>query len=136
MKLAIHKTVDISYLKLTLPVRYEDEQLPYEFPFRKGDVWEVHINLDNHTILGWSTEEIEHVYLKVVDTGIYTLLDGDNNVVACLDGEYVPHGLIPGEWGDYVSLVISETGEILNWPTDPNFDDFHDIFDGDGNRVR
>ena len=40
--------------------------------------------------------------------------------------DYVPHGLVPGEWGDYVHLKIDATGKITNWPTKISLADFEE----------
>jgi hypothetical protein len=41
-----------------------------------------------------------------------------------IEQNYVPHGLIPGEYGDYVSLKINEQGIITNWPKHPDIREF------------
>jgi len=61
--------------------------------------------------------------LKVVDNGLYTLYDRLGQQIARYDG-YVPHSVIPGDYGDYVSLKIDAEGVITNWPLQPSFDVF------------
>jgi hypothetical protein len=53
--------------------------------------------------------------MKVNDSGTYILRDGSGDIIAERD-DYVPHGIIPGEYGDYVDLKINEVGKITNWP--------------------
>jgi hypothetical protein len=62
-------------------------------------------------------DESYDIFVKVVDQGVYQLIDSDNSVVAELDREYVPHGIVPGEYGDYIKLKIhGGKGIITNWP--------------------
>jgi siroheme synthase len=71
---------------------------------------------------GWPQGVEGRFYMKVVDEGTYTLinLQGDTRtVVACKQGDYVPHGVVPGEYGDYVHLKINGHGVITNWPKSP-----------------
>ncbi len=58
--------------------------------------------------------------MKVCDEGVYTLLS-DGKEVATRDG-YVPHGVVPGEYGDYVILNIASDGKITNWPAPDEID--------------
>jgi hypothetical protein len=52
--------------------------------------------------------------MKVCDCGVYRLYDEDMFVLGEVDG-YVPHGVVPGRYGDYISLDIQEDGTIANW---------------------
>ena len=56
--------------------------------------------------------------MKVVDMGTYRAIVGE--VVE----DYVPHGVIPGEYGDYVDFDIDENGVITNWPKHPDIRQF------------
>ena len=120
----IIETVDVKYLGINLPVRYGDEDIPYDAPQRIGDTWEAFIDIDAGTVLNWPQGKTLDMYMKVVDSGIYTLYTELMQEVACLEGEYVPHGLVPGEWGDYVHLKIDENGKITNWPAKISLEDF------------
>ena len=57
----------------------------------------------------------KNINLKVSDGGVYVLRDAAGNEVARIDPGYVPHSLVPGEYGDYVDLSI-EQGVITDWP--------------------
>jgi hypothetical protein len=81
----------------------------------KGNNSLVQINIATGEIHDWPQGNTLDMYMKVVDSGIYILRDGDGNIIADRN-DYVPHGIIPGEWGDYVDLKIDETGKITNWP--------------------
>lgn len=119
------KEVEITHVLVTLPVRYGEEDIPNDFPLRQGKKWEAKIEIDTGKILGWPEGQAGEIeYMKVCDEGSYALLDAAGNVVLSIEQNYVPHGLIPGEYGDYVSLKINEQGIITNWPKRPDICEF------------
>lgn len=119
------KEVEITHVLVTLPVRYGEEDIPNDFPLRQGKKWEAKIEIDTGKILGWPEGQAGEIeYMKVCDEGSYALLDAAGNVVLSIEQNYVPHGVIPGEYGDYVSLTINERGVITNWPKLPNICEF------------
>lgn len=70
-------------------------------------------------------DESYDIYVKVVDQGVYSLIDDAGAIEAELDREYVPHGIVPGEYGDYISLKIhGGRGIITNWPKKPDVSEF------------
>lgn len=107
--------VEVDAIRCELPVRYEEEDIPNDFPMRKGDMWTVTIDLATHAIRGWPKGRAERVDMKVCDEGRYFLLSGDN-IVATRDRDYVP-GCIPGRYGDYIEFEIDENGVLKNWDT-------------------
>lgn len=128
MKLQIPTTkeVNITRVRLALPVRYDDEDIPYDFPLRDGEMWTADVDIDTGKIHGWPKGQVGHIRnMKVCDGGVYVLYDDAGNEVARRE-DYVPHGLVPGEYGDYVSLKIDETGTITNWPKNPKLSAFFD----------
>lgn len=119
------KAVEITHVLVTLPVRYEEEDIPNDFPLRQGKKWEAKIEIDTGKILGWPEGQAGEIeYMKVCDEGSYALLDASGNVVLSIEQNYVPHGVIPGEYGDYVTLKINEHGVITNWPKRPDIYEF------------
>ncbi len=114
------REIEVAFVKVSVPVRYDEEDIPNDFPLRKGDVWEAIINADTGEIQGWPQHPACLLHMKVVDEGSYYLLDENKNQIAALVQEYVPHGIIPGEYGDYIVFEISETGRITNWKTRPD----------------
>ena len=44
-------------------------------------------------------------------------------MIADIVQDYVPHGVVPGEYGDYVILKIDK-GRIVNWPAKPDVSEF------------
>lgn len=119
--------VEVTEIHVRLPVRYEEEQIPNDFPLRSGEVWAARIGIDTGRIIDWPDGNDAELYLKVCDEGIYELRNA-NGRVAILEGHYVPHGVIPGEYGDYVWLNIASDGVITNWPKRPDVTAF---FGGD-----
>ncbi len=119
----IKTEINITHVRVIVPVRYDEEDIPNDFPFRNDDTWEVLINVDTGLIEGWPEGRKERVQMKVCDGGTYILLD-DGEEVERIECNYVPNRLIPGEYGDYIDLRIDESGKITNWPTRPNVDAF------------
>lgn len=119
------KYIEITHVLVTLPVRYEEEDIPNDFPLRQGKKWEAKIEIDTGKILGWPEGQAGEIeYMKVCDEGTYQLLDADGKIVLEIVQNYVPHGVIPGEYGDYVTLKINGQGIITNWPKRPDICEF------------
>lgn len=109
---------------IELPVNYDDEDIPYDFPFRKHDMLTLEVLIADGKIVDWPADwGAAQVFMKVVDEGTYTLFD-QGLPVAEINQQYVPHGLIPGEYGDYVRFNIDEKGYITNWPKSPDVSEF------------
>ena len=125
MKFTIqHPTeIDVATIELILPIRFGDEDMSYNFPLRQGDVWRATVDIDTGKIHDWPVGRSGKLYEKVVDGGTYALFNADGILVAQIS-DYVPHGVVPGDWGDYVDLKINEQGVITNWPTDPDVAEF------------
>lgn len=113
------ETPFISHVKVTIPIKYGDEDVGYTFPLRKGNTWEATINLKTHKIEEWPKDKDGHYLLsaKVVNEGLYQLITSDGCAIGCNNpcNGYVPHNLIPGEYGGYISLYIVG-GVVTNMP--------------------
>jgi hypothetical protein len=120
----VEKEVDVESVSVSVAVRYGTEDIPADFPMRKGDTWSARINIDAGTILDWPQGQSGRLSMKVCDQGTYRLLDAAGLVIAERENDYVPNHLIPGEYGDYIDLDIDETGRIVNWPKRPSLEDF------------
>lgn len=116
--------IEVSKVIIDIPVRYEDEDIPFDFPLRQGDRWRAEVMIDSGHIDGWPEGREAEMHMKVVDEGYYQLIDPEGNVIATRSNDYVPHGVVPGEYGDYVHLVISGDGVIQNWPEFPDLSVF------------
>ena len=115
--------IDVKFVRVVVPVPQEDEELPNDFPFRTGDVWDVVISVDTGKIPDWP-KRAAVVAMKVVDQGSYYLLDANREVLASIESEYVPNELIPGSYGVYINLKIAEDGTVTNWPKRPRVGQF------------
>lgn len=126
MKAKIPTTIEvnITHVLVNLPVRYDEEDIPNDFPLREGKMWNAKIEIDTGKIEGWPQGRTGEFYMKVVDMGSYYLLDENGAPVARIVANYVPHGVIPGESGDYVDFKIDGHGVITNWPKRPDIREF------------
>jgi hypothetical protein len=106
--------INVTHVRIDVPVNYGTEDIPADFPHRDGDSWKVEVEIDTGQINNWPICEPCKIEMKVVDEGIYTLLGSDGAICEIID-DYVPHCLIPGEYGDYIVLEIDENGVITNW---------------------
>ena len=117
MELAIKKaaTIQAKYLQVTVPIRFDEEDIPNDFPCRKADIWEIVIDLDNGFIEDWESIGDDEVFLKVSDSGKYRLLDESKNEIVSIS-DYVPECLmIEDDDPDYISINIREDGYIKGW---------------------
>jgi hypothetical protein len=110
--------IDVKYVQVSVPVRYEKEDIPNDFPFRENDQWRVTIDAETGYIKDWPVDRYRATYsihMKVCDQGIYRLLDSEEKELASLEDGYVP-SFFPGEhFGDYIIFDIASDGKILNW---------------------
>jgi hypothetical protein len=120
-KVMVPQDIEFDSIRVKVPVRYGDEDIPNDFPFRKGDMWEVVIDIsDNGTakIREWPALAFE-MCMKVCDEGVYQLLRG-KEVVATREDDYVPR-CFPDGYGDYIEFDIAADGTITNWKKSPDY---------------
>lgn len=106
--------IEVTGIRLEVPVRYGEEDIPNDFPFRDGDLWRATVDGATGRIKDWPAGVTAEFYMKVVDQGVYRLLGPDGVVVATIDQDYVPP-CIPGEWGDYIDFDIGPDGTVARW---------------------
>lgn len=118
--------IDIKFVRIAVPVNYGEEDMPKDFPFRdrENDIWDVTVDIDTGKIENWPAGVEHDLHMKVCDGGSYWLLDDKKSIVGCIDTDYVPHGVVPGEYGDYIVMQIKSDGTIANWPKWPNVSSF------------
>lgn len=116
--------VEITHVRIAAAVNYEEEEIPNDFPGRRGEMWHAVINVDTGEIAGWPQGRGERMHLTVKDSGSYYLMDSSGKEVSSIEANYVPHGLVPGDYGDVILLHIDETGRITNWPKRPDLSQF------------
>lgn len=144
---------NVKYMRLVLPVRYGNEDMPPFMPFRKGDTFDMTYDLksgkicdfdkqvfDINDIIKWNTDIGRRVDpgklsllsifnlidMKVTDSGSYYLLDENFEVLYSLLEEYVPNSYsIDGEYGDYINLEIDlKNGTLINLKEKATFKEF------------
>ena len=124
VKQEIEVTAVIIHIK---PRIGDDGGLPIDFPLLSEDkqTWHAVVDIDTGKIQDWPHGEARKMHVKVRDAGVYTLTNGApiRSEVAVLNG-YVPHGVVPGSYGDYVELSINTIGVIENWPRSPDISEF------------
>lgn len=130
MKFKTLQSVEIKYIKIDIPCRYNDEDILYDFPLRvkdeegkEYDRWVATVDLETGQIQEWPNGKTGELFMKVRDEGYYHLLTPDGKEIASIEGDYVPSA-VPGEFGDYVDLRINEEGIITNWVACPSLEDF------------
>ncbi len=107
--------IELAAVCCRVAVNYEEEDMPRDFPHRRGDMWDVVIDIDTGQIKDWpsGTKPLD-LYMKICDSGSYLLVDKSGAVVRAFKNDYVPD-FIPGEYGDYLDFKIDSTGLITNW---------------------
>lgn len=122
MKIKVIRPVEVNIetIRIKVPVRYDEEDIPNDFPLRTGDIWEAAVNVDTGVIRDWPQDKSGKLHMKVCDSGRYTLYDSKGFIVEEIIEDYVPNGIVPGQYGDYIDLDISHDGTILNWPKHPD----------------
>lgn len=129
--------IPVRYLEAFCEVRYwedgivngkEDDEGSL-IPFRKGNMWNIVIDLYTGKVENWPEGFTADVHYKVCDAGEYKLFgpEPDREFVTSYCG-YVPSILYPGAdgYGDYVILKIDNEGKIANWPPNINLKNFYE----------
>lgn len=93
-------------------------------PCRRGDLWCPEIDVDSGVIINWEKGKTAEIHYKVCDSGNYHLKDADGNVILSIEEDYVPNGLVPGKYGDYIVMTVDAEGKIKEWPRNPDLSDF------------
>ena len=128
--IAALKEFEVKKVRVSVAVRYDEEDIPKDFPMRSGNMWNATIDIETGKIFDWPQGKSGDLYMKVCDEGSYYLLDENDEEILSIEGDYVPNKLIPGTYGDYIDLKIDSTGTITNWYSDSeiSIEDFEDIF--------
>lgn len=122
--------VEVCSVQITVPVNYEEEDMPNNFPGRDGDQWSVIVNLHNGDLSlsdrsPFPKDATLELHMKVCNSGIYRLLDDCGDVME-ERAAGVP-GFFPGpHYGDYLILDIAD-GKVENWNM-PCADDVAEAF--------
>jgi hypothetical protein len=126
MKVTIftEEEIDVRTLYVCAGVRYwEDATINGEenedgstVPFKDGDMWKPHIDIDKGVILGWPEGTVASIHFKVCDEFRCEVASDSGQTVRKFDG-YVPEFMCPTEagYGDYIIMDVDEHGLIDNW---------------------
>lgn len=115
---------DVTTIYLAVEPRHWGDGIPEDLPGRKGDMWTATIDLATGIIRDWPLGRTEDLCMKVCDAGSYYLCDGNGKEIASIENDYVPNGIIPGSYGDYIEIVIDGAGRIEDWPSHLDFSEF------------
>lgn len=110
----VRQEFDVSTVDIVVPVRYGDEDIPFDAPLRTGNVWRATVDVTTGIIANWPQGKVLDLHMKVCDEGSYFVRDYHHTVVYSREVDYVP-SWIPGEYGDYVVMKIDTTGHIEGW---------------------
>lgn len=105
--------IEAAAISIFVPVRYGDEDIPYDAPGRNDDDWRAIVDIDTGKIRDWPGGALD-MHMKVVDCGEYILLDRDGRNAAEVLNDYVPK-CVPNDYGDCLTLQIAEDGTVTNW---------------------
>ena len=122
--IAVPAEVEITHVRIEVAVRYDEEDIPNDFPLREMDMWKATVEIDTGKILDWPQGKAGDMRMKVCDQGCYFLLNAKGETLLSIEEGYVPNELVPGEFGDYIDLKINEQGIITNWPKEPSIEAF------------
>lgn len=112
LNVTVPTELEVDAIRCAVAVRYDEEDIPNDFPFRTGDMWDVTLDLNTRKIRDWPSRAGK-VHMKICDEGSYYLMAG-GKVVASRENDYVP-GCIPGSYGDYIEFDIREDGTLEGW---------------------
>jgi hypothetical protein len=118
LKLKIHTPLYLDDSRVN-GVDCTDDALSMPFTSRNPDddarngLWDIEIDVDSGTIIGWPQGTTADVHYKVCDEGTYTLVKDDGSTQEYQD--YVPDFLAIGDYGygDYIIFSVDESGKIL-----------------------
>lgn len=114
IEITVPTEVEVKTVRMALAVRYEEEDMPNDYPHRKGDMWNIDVDADTGQIRDWPAGvEPREFNMKVCDEGTYELLGPSGQQVWIKEQDYVP-GFVP-EGGDYINFSVDRAGLITNW---------------------
>jgi hypothetical protein len=126
-------------MEVIIPIRNSEDNLVNDAPDLDGDLplmdgslWRVRIRIEDGAVLNWPIGMTAKLHAKVVDSGVYSLLDKDDEVLSTIDRDYVPQCLQINDYGygDYVYLTVGTDGVIDRWPSvEEILEDFEECSD-------
>lgn len=124
----VKKEIEIKTVTIQVSPRHigegDDFDISPSFPGLTNGILTLDIDIDTGVISGWPNGVEQEAFIKVCDAGGYYLKDDGGNIVAQIEEDYVPNGLIPGEYGDYIDLSVDGSGKVARWPARPDLSAF------------
>lgn len=124
-KVLVEKEIDIAWVSIRVPYD-DDDEIPEGTHGADDGVLDLMIEIATGQIVNWPADgKAINIYLKPRDSGTYKLIAADGILIAEIDENYVPNGIVPGDYGDYVDLRVNAVGKVVNWkrPGQLEFDD-------------
>jgi hypothetical protein len=128
------KKIEVTAILFEVPIN-DDLEPPFPKEIKLLDIdgekyWQDIIDLSTGKLSHWPQGISYDFYDKIRDSGTYKLLDPYLLIVKEIQ-DYVPNGIIPGEYGDYMDLQIDENGIVKNWPKEDkiHLKDFFEVDD-------
>ena len=86
-------------------------------PCKDGESWCPIIDINSGVIVNWVNGVTADIHCKVCDSGSYSVLDSDGEVLYSEEDCYVPYVLDTSRrgYGDYIIMEVDETGKIADW---------------------
>ena len=110
----IPRFIEIHAIRCVLPVMYDTEDIPNDFPGREGDILTITIDLDGDTfghVRDWPHPLTADLHMRVTDKGQYYLLDADDRVIAQRVDDYVP-SCVCVSYNKYFDLCVDPNGKV------------------------
>jgi hypothetical protein len=124
IKVLVEQEIDVKTLEIRCPFD-EDDEVPESMVV--NGFFDVKIDIDSKKILfadQYASDLPCNVHICAKDRGYYKLINANGDIASRIDSDYVPNGIVPGEYGDYIELSIDMDGVITNWPKSPSLADF------------
>ncbi len=108
--------LDVASVRCDVAVRYDEEDMPNDYPHRHGNMWNIVIDMNTGQINDWPAGvPPRDLYMKVCDEGRYQLLASDGSKIVEEKDGYVPRFFSDEHFGDYLIFSIDASGRITNW---------------------
>lgn len=117
MKVTVLRPAEVSivYVDVVVPVDTSDIKcggIPADCHGICDGQLRLRLNLETKRVENWIGGDVS-IFLKVRDTGMYRLLDGDGNIVNQRD-YYVPR-FLPNDGSDYFACNIAADGTVTEY---------------------
>lgn len=116
VKVKVEKEVEVKWVAFR--VSYDADDIVPDWAGANGGKLDMVIDLETGMVEDWPQGKEGAVHIKAVDQGRYWLRDHEGRDVAEIIEDYVPHGAVPGAYGDYIVFAIDQSGKVKPWSVD------------------